>query len=366
MRAAAPWRPRRERGWSLVEAVVVVMLMGFTAAGLWKTMELVKGNESGEQTSDLVERAQYALQGRLMRDHVLPSPVDAAPSPGRPNHVEGWLPVDVMGSEPPRRIRYVVDRALLTPPSPLYQSDPMKLLSEGELAPRTSANGLDACMRLIQRETANVSTSGGFRVAFGVQTRAVAGSAGTSAQEFVLENPLAAKPGTAEQISTRAVGYTELVHQLGCFPAFARLATEVKAAVLATDLQDQADLNVKLHDLLVRATRESIVNATWRIVNASIRLAVSTWNTAQALVTTATTPLGLATAAGTLASFAVEATLWGSLLKLSGESLAANKAALPVAEAAQVAAQNYAAEMARQRAWHLGLAAAFQRQGVMP
>lgn len=365
MKTASAVRPRRQRGWSLVEAVVVVMLMGFTAAGLWKTMELVKGNESGEQTRELVERAQHALQGHLMRDHVLPSPVDAAPSPGRPNHVEGWLPVDVLGSEPPRRIRYVVDQALLGIPVQ-YRSDPMGLLSAGDLPPRNVANGLDACLRLIQRETANVSTSGSFRVAFGVQTRGVAGSAGTAAQEFVLENPLATTPGTAEQISTRAVGYTELVHQLGCFPAFARLATEVKAAVLATDLQDQADLNVQLHDLLVRATRESIVNATWRIVNASIRLAVSTWNTAQAMVTMATTPLGLATAAGTLAAFTVEATLWGTLLKLSGESLAANRAALPVAQAAQVAAQNYAQDMAQQRAWHLGRAAAFQSQGVMP
>lgn len=371
MSAATVSRRQRQRGWSLVEAVVVVMLMGVMAVGLWKIMGLVQRSQGGEQSRELVQRAEHALLGRLLRDHALPRPDAAVPSPVWPNHLEGWLPVDVLGTEPPRRIRYLVDQALLAPPTSLYQADPLGLLPTGGPAPlgpapRTVVNGLDVCLTLIRQEKAQVTAAAGLRLAFGVQTRGTAGSAGLSANDFVLGNPAVGSPGSLDQLNTRALGYSELVHQLGCFPAFARLATEVKAAVLADDLHSQAELNADLHDLMVRGTRESIANATWRIVNCATRLAVSTWNTANATVTTRTTPYGLVAATGTLATFALEAALWTEILKFSVKSLEGNLPALPLAEQARDAAYEYSAQMAQQRQWHLDRANDFQNRGVMP
>lgn len=359
-------RRQRQRGWSVVEAVVVVLLMGFMAAGLWKMMGLIEQNRGGDRSRDVVQRAEDALNGLLLRDHGLPMPDGAVPSPNQPGHLEGWLPVGVLGTEPPGRIRYLVDPALVGPPTTLYRTDPMGLLREGDLVPRMAINGLDTCLRLIQREQAGVAAAAGLRVAFGVQTRSLAGSADPSANVFVLGPPSASASASTAPVRSRITGYTELVHRLGCFPAFARLATEVKATVLAQDLQDQAELNTELHELLVLATQESIVNAIWRIVNSAVRLAVSTWNTAMALVTTATTPMGLATAIGTLAAFVVEATTWAMLLEFSAESLEANRAALPLAEQARDAAVAYAAQLGPQRTWHLNRVNDFQSKGVMP
>lgn len=84
------------------------------------------------------------------------------------------------------------------------------------------------------------------------------------------------------------------------------------------------------------------------------------------MVTTQTTPLGLLAASKTLALFALEATLWASILDFSVESLNVNLPGLPLAEQARDAADEYSAQMAQQRQWHLDRANDFQNRGVMP
>lgn len=356
----------RQRGWSLVEAVVVVLLLGFMAVGLWKMVELVERGSRSERSRDVLQRAEDALQGLLLRDNALPRPEDDIVSPDRPNHLEGWLPVSVLGTEPPRRIRYLVDASLVTPPAtPLYRPDPLNLLPG--LAPRDSVNGLDVCLHLIEREWANVTVAGnGMRLAVGLQQVDASRQAGPQAGRFLIEDRPASTREASGQVQTRSAGYVELVHRLGCVPAFARLATEVKAAVLVGDLHEQGELNEAFRRLGVRQTRESGMNADWRMANSSLRLTGTVWGSLKHLRTATRTEPGRLIAASNLVADVMMLALWGLLLKLSedGEKSAAKK--LPEREAALEEARRYAQHLERQREWHLQRIRVLQNSGVMP
>jgi type II secretory pathway pseudopilin PulG len=358
-------RGRTQRGWSLLEAVVVVALMGTMAAGLWKSLELVEQNRRTEVSRDVVQQAEDALHGMLLRDNRLPQPDDFSNSTALPGHLEGWLPPGVLGTEAPRSIRYTVDSALVQAPTAFYQSDPLELLEPDELPPRTSFNGLDFCLQVIRREKQAAVGAGGLRFAFGVQQIDAADRADPTTQAFRL-GTLSAANGGLGRANTRAVGLTEVVHRLGCIKSFARLAHEVRSTALARDLSDMGEVNAKFRHLGVLSTEESIINSTWRIANASVRLAVSTWSLAVTIVTLNTTPVALLTVTPTLAGFALEFAMWGLLLEMSAERLAAAQEGLPLARQAYDEALNFSEALKAQYAWHLGRAASFQGKGLMP
>ncbi len=367
---AAPSRPRRPRraqgGWSLLESVVVVALTGLMAVGLWRTLEAVDRASRVEEARSLVQRAEDALHGRLLRDHALPPPDAARLRPQQPQHFEGWLPQGVLAAVPPNTIRYLVDRTLVAAPAVRYRPDPMVLNGSGTLGPR-AIGGLDVCLALARREQSNttLSPANPMRLAFALRRHDAV--AGPPPDSFVLDwQGQAAGPDAPAQAGLRTLGYGELMDRLGCVPAFARLATEVKAMALAGDLMAQADLNVVFRHHAVRATRESMINALWRIVNSSVRLATATWDTLSALVTITTTPMGFFSAGATLAGFAAEAATWIMLLDFSKDVYESARDALPGAEAALVQAQAHRAQLGQQRAWHQGRVEGFQDKGVLP
>ncbi|WP_439519020.1 type II secretion system protein [Hydrogenophaga sp.] len=292
--SAAP--RRRQAGWSLLEAVVVLAILGLMSTGLWKTLALVEDKRRGEQVRDTLQRAEDALHGMALRDHRLPLPDDAMPSSLGPEHWEGWLPVEVLGTEPPRSIRYVVDRSLAAGPVAIYRADPVELLGDGVKA-RTRINGLDLCLLVVQREQAAFAKGQTHRLALRLQQGQAASDA----------------------TPTRASGYLELVHRLGCAPAFARLATGVKAAVLASDLAELARLDMLLRELAVREAEDSLRNHQWRVANAMARFGVATWNLVATKLTGATTPLGAFHVAANVAGFAFEAARWTALIDYSLE-----------------------------------------------
>lgn len=334
---------KRQLGWSLLESVVVVSVVGLMAVGFWKTLALVEGKQRGEQALDTLQRAEDALHGLALRDHRLPMPDDAVPSSLGPDHWEGWLPAHVLGTEPPRSIRYVVDRSLAGEPPAVYRADPLRLL--GDRVPvRTEFNGLDLCMQVVQREQAGLASGRTTRLALGVQRVDVSGGSKDS----------------------RAMAYLEFVHRLGCAKAFAGLATEVKAAVLAADLQELAALDVSLRDLAVRDAEDSLRNHQWRLTNAMARLTVSAWNLVATKLTGATTPLGAMKVVVNVTGFAFEAARWAALIDYSFERARRAEEKLEEARQRQADARTQVAKRAAARERQLQRVNSLQWKGLLP
>lgn len=355
---------KRQAGWSLLESVVVVSIAGLMAVGFWKTLALVEGKQQGEHARDTVQRAEDALYGLALRDHRLPMPEDAVPSTLGPNHWEGWLPAHVLGTEPPRSIRYVVDRSLVAAPTAIYRADPLALLGSA-VAARTTFNGFDLCMQVIQREQAGLAAGSGSRLALGVQQVEAVGRASGNAVRFRFQDP-SAPAVSAGGGPTRASGYLEFVDRLGCVPAFASLATEVKAAVLASDLRQLAMLDVSLRELAVRDAQDSLLNHEWRVVNAMARLAVSTWNLVATKLTGATTPLGALKVAANVAGFSFEAARWASLIDDSLDRAARAQDRLDEANRRLVDARGVVERRASELQRHLQRVNTLQDQGLLP
>ena len=326
-----------QAGWSLLEAVVVVSIVGLMTLGFWKTLALVEVKQHGEHARDTLQRAEDALTGLALRDHRLPMPEDAVRSTLGPDHWEGWLPDHVLGTEPPRSIRYVVDRALVEPAAPMYRADPLGLLG-GRVAARTDPNGFDLCLRVIRREEVGLATVRGPRLAFMV----------------------------GSPPDSRAASYLEFVHSLGCIQSLAGLATEVKAAVLASDLSDLAGLDVAFRSLAVRDAEDSLRNHQWRVANAMARLAVSTWNLVATKLTGATTPIGAFKVAANVAGFTFEAARWAMLIDYSVERAASAQNTLEDAIDRRSTAQERARQRAAALERRLQRVHALQTRGLLP
>ncbi len=367
----------RQRGWSLVEAAMVVMLVGVMSTGLWKTMELVGKNSRGEQSRDVLQRAEDALYGMALRDLRLPIPDDAVISADNPRHLEGWLPENVLGTEPPRSIRYIVDQRLVTATTNLYDPDPMRLLGPDSnednllenvslLPPQTGGpNGLDLCLKVVQREREGLAKVDGANLMMGLQqTDSLDKSSGAARFQFGTN----ATPGADArgQLNTRTVGHLELIHRMGCMQGFARLTAEVKSAALFHDLYLMAGINRDLRALEVRAAGDFLRSHHWRKRVAITRLTMTVISTAANLVSMQTSPVGAAIGAANLSAMALLIVLWNQLIGLSQQGINANEAALPILKAAHQEAIDYAESMKQQRGWHLARINGFVSKGVAP
>ncbi|MGE0100460.1 MAG: hypothetical protein AB7S86_19135 [Hydrogenophaga sp.] len=367
-------RPRApQRGWSLLESAMVLLLVGAMSTGVWKTLELVGKNQAGEHSHDVLQRAEDALYGMALRDLQLPMPEDATVSPDRPNHWVGWLPQDVLGTEPRRSIRYIVDADLVTPIGALrFQADPMQLISNPLppaaplLAPRGAANGLDLCFKLIQRESSAAGEVNGMGLAFGVQQIDQVEPLNAAGPRFDFGQAPAAQAETRNELKTRTQGHLEMVHRMGCIQGFARLTTEVKSAAVFNDLHTVARINMDLKGLEHQAARDFLRSHEWRRRVAMTNLTVANLKVITNLIAMSTTPAGLVLGAGNVAPHALLIALWAQLIELSDIGVAANAAALPGLEAAHQNARTYANDLAVQRDHHMARANDFQARGVRP
>jgi len=360
-----PFQRRSQQGWSLVEAAVVVMLVGLMSTSLWKTMEVVGQSQTAEQTRDVVTRAEDALNGMLLRDLHLPLPDGARVMPGRPDHLVGWLPVDVLGTEPPRSIPYMVDGALVAPPATvLYQSDPMNLLGPNAPPPRTAVNGLDLCLRLAQRS--EVPSIDGMGVAFGVQQSDQRDQATGGDPEFRMPFDSASDLQVQRAPNFRAAGYLELVARLGCIQGFARLTQEVRSAVVFNDLYTIARINTDLKALELQAAGQFLRSHKWRYIVALTQMSTLIVKTATNLIAMDTTPSGAAFAAANLVPLGLAITLWADLAALSKKGIDGNEAAIPQLRVLHAQARDYADSLAAQRDMHVALLTQYQAKGVRP
>lgn len=356
---------RAQRGWSLVEAAVVLLLVGLMSAGLWKTMEVAGQEGAAQQTREVTTRAEDALFGMLLRDLYLPMPDNAKAMPKRPGYWVGWLPVGVLGTEPPRSIPYMVDNELVAPPSVvLYRSDPLSLLGTYGPPPRTAANGLDLCFGLVQR--AQAPSIDGMGVAFGVQQSDQRDQAGDRDPEFQMSFDSVDDQQLQRVPNFRAAGHLELVSRLGCVKGFARLAKEVRSAAMFNDLYALAQINTDLKALELQAAGQFLRSHKWRYIVATTQVSTLAVKSATNLLAMQTTPAGVLAAAKNAVPLAIAINLWADLMRLSQKGIQGNEEAIPLLRAAHAQARDYANSLAAQRDAHVWRVSQFQAKGIRP
>jgi|GEM_PF-3345363 len=339
---------RMQRGWSLVEAAVVAVLVGVMATGLWKTLDFAKQRDHTEQSRDQMQRAEDALQAWWGTRGRLPPPDGARSSPGRPSHLEGWLPQHVLATARPRQFWYVVDTTLTAAPTAVFNPDPMNLLGEAISASGPLSGRLNQCLSLVNRERSGTVASQGMRVAFALQQTEPDDEViaeGTHKGQLVKGLRLGAQQAGAQASGSkgrvRAVGYAETLHRFDCFAAFAAVAAEVKSAALFNDLSLLAEQEVKFRELGVKATEESIMNHQWRITNVTILLATDSWSLVNAVLSITTTPPGMAMGGLLVVGYVAQLAARIMSLKFSMDSLERNQKGLPGAEQAVVNAMGF-------------------------
>jgi type II secretory pathway pseudopilin PulG len=336
----------RQRGWSLIEMAMVLMLTGVMSTGLWKVLEGVQKKEEVTTSRGLLLRAEDALYGMALRDLRLPTPVDFEKTreSGDLMVLRGRLPEEVLLTEPTHTISYAVEARWVQAPGPIYRSDPMGLLtnpSDGSslLAPRGAANLLDLCLAIAQVDQASTANVFDFN------------------EGFSLARPLGDASVNGER---RAVGLRDMLHRLGCIPAFARVTTEVKSATVFNDLHTVARINADLKGLELQATRDFLRSHAWRRDVVITNMTVSSLKMAAGIISFQTTPPAALFGVPVLATHSIAMTLWGQLLELSVAAVRSNSEALPKVQESHELARVYADQLLAQRDRHVQRANFFQ------
>jgi hypothetical protein len=158
----------------------------------------------------------------------------------------------------------------------------------------------------------------------------------------------------------RAVGLRDMLHRLGCIPAFARVTTEVKSATVFNDLHTVGRINTDLIGLELQATRDFLRSHAWRRDVVISNMTVSSLKMAAAIIGFQITPPAAILGVAVLATHSVVMTLWGKLLELSIAAVKSNSEAIPKVQQSHELAKVYADQLLAQRNRHVERANFFQ------
>lgn len=333
--------PLRQRGWSILEAAVVTALLGVMTAVVWRAVESTGKKQAAAEEWQAVQGAADAVYGAALVNFRFPAPEDAAPSPGRPGYVEGWLDPEKLGLKGYRKIRYLVDAALLDVPG-IYQPDPLRLAG-GAIKTRASkdVNLLDLCHLLVDREHSGLALPGGMRLAFAVQEAVNAENPGASYTSLWLGDGASAAVPAGVEFGTQTAGYGEAAARMGCMKLMAEVAVSAKATMVRADTVKLMDQEVMFDRMALTAAEETVVNLSWRMANWSLGISMIAWQTPLLFVQMKTTPLAYGVTAAGFASSALAIAGLGIFLNQTDEALKSAKKSLPEARLTVATSQAY-------------------------
>ncbi len=332
-----------QRGWTLVEAAIVVALLGLIALTLMTAVRSTGSALQSQSGAQQVDAAVATLFGQARADYHLPSPDQSAEV--REGYLEGTLNNGFFSFGSDKGLRYIVDRTLVTVPAVRYRPDPIPLLTGVDT--RTKPNGLDLCLAIVQRETARHTLPGSrHQLALAVQQVTYAGGGGSPPPGIWLGDSAspALPPGTV--LNTRTFSYGELAQMLGCFDRWGQIAAQVKSAAATGDLALLAEQERAFREWQVTRGETDLMSLEWRMAVRSSQLLVVL---AQTRLTISQLSMDKAAATAIAATNLVALTLAASglAMDLTTGLMSLNKAKAGVVAARQTAdiATRYAREM---------------------
>lgn len=238
----------RQRGWSLVELAIALLIMAVVGLLTWALLPL--GRQVYEK--DLLDRdlrqVEEALVGYALAHARMPAPVVEKGMP--------MLPVQELGLPARLKMPYQVQPALTQPATDRFAPVLPPPLDGSAATPPAQVNGLDFCMALKEQSTASLAGMQGVPTAFAVMHGGPAGDSRGLHATFVL-------PGSSAQgpRAVRAIGPGELAARLGCPDRISRTLAAASGAYAAYDLARIAGQNVKVREFALRVAELNESNA---------------------------------------------------------------------------------------------------------
>lgn len=241
MTTSASIRPKRvsrgaQRGLSLVEAAVAMVIMGVAATMLWQTVSGTRLRESQTQARVHLQRADAALQAFVAIHHRFPCPATTSDGRescnGRPT--TGELPYQTLGMPEARRprIRYTVDPVIAA-----GESRFMVLVNDQPIGPDKDPRAIPVALKTLL----TADYDGMLDICESLARIAAPGAVAYTLQTLP-DDALIAPLGTLGQPS-RDVSAAQLSHRLGCGPMVAvagrgQYNAHLAAAIMSKATQD--------------------------------------------------------------------------------------------------------------------------------
>lgn len=268
----------RQRGWSLLELAVVIVIMGILGTVVWRMLPAASQVARGDMAGDALVEADQALAGFLLANNRLPAADTDGDGRENAGATSGSLPYRTLGSRA-SRLRYAVSPTLAIAAavtfSPLLPSDVPTEAPNNGVAYAHKANGLDLCLALasLQSGAGGMKLDGNVSAAYALDMPAAPGNEAPAPEP--VDFPL---PGTAAAIGRRvlAVGPGELAVRLQCPDRVARTLAAARAAYAAYDMRRFADSFLATRQFTAHVADTNQTFATINIVMNSFDIALGT------------------------------------------------------------------------------------------